>query len=385
MMKFLESTFKHTIAFLEKTKPDVIFYSVIATLPAYVLYRVAEKKGIRNIILSSTRLGNKFTFSYDTFTGMNKALDDFEEKNIKEKYKTEAIEYLKNYRLKGEKPGYVPTAMEEGRKRISPINQTKSVLRGIKNILYYNFTDQENSYIYHGVTVSNLIREVLKTNEKIRKTRNIKFEDPKDEDYVYFPMHLQPEMTTMVMAPMYLDQFTLIENIAKSLPISIKLYVKEHPYSVLTGKNDPESYERLEKIPNLRFIRPDIPSKDLVEKSKGVLVITGTAGLEALMLKKPVITFGNVFFNKLKMVKKLKNINDLPYLVKDIIDNPGHDDGELINFMAAIFQNSFEADLTRMYTVSPVSTEQILKHKDFPIFVENFAKELGISMNNPKQ
>ena len=38
-----------------------------------------------------------------------------------------------------------------------------------------------------------------------------------------FPIHFQPEASTLVQAPMYLDQLALLRDIAKALPIGHRL------------------------------------------------------------------------------------------------------------------------------------------------------------------
>jgi hypothetical protein len=48
------------------------------------------------------------------------------------------------------------------------------------------------------------------------------------EQYVLYPIHFQPEASTLVQAPYYLDQAALIEDISKSLPVGYQLHVKEH-------------------------------------------------------------------------------------------------------------------------------------------------------------
>ena len=55
---------------------------------------------------------------------------------------------------------------------------------------------------------------------------------PSGAPYVYVPLHFQPEMTTLVLAPFCVDQIAVIENVAKTLPIDHRLYVKEHKASL---------------------------------------------------------------------------------------------------------------------------------------------------------
>ena len=92
-------------------------------------------------------------------------------------------------------------------------------------------------------------------------------------------------------------------------------------------------YEELVKIPNVQLINPHTPGLNLIKNSKLVLSISGGAIWEAIFLKKPTITFADVWFNKLSMVKRSRNIEELPYLVKEQLENFRHDEKELVNFI----------------------------------------------------
>ena len=65
---------------------------------------------------------------------------------------------------------------------------------------------------------------------------------------------------------------------------------------------------------------PETNTFELVKSSKLVTTITGTVGWEALLFKKPVIAFGDVYYNKLSFVKKCTEIEKLPILVKEQLD-----------------------------------------------------------------
>ena len=195
------------------------------------------------------------------------------------------------------------------------------------------------------------------------------------EKYVFFPLHFEPETATMVMAPMYLDQINLIQNMAKSLPINYKLYVKEHPFMVLLGMRAPDYYKKLQKIPNVVLIKPEIKSEEIIMNAELVITITGTAGFEAVLLKKPVIAFGRVFYNKLDMVRKCSDISSLPKTIADVLDGYKHDENELIDFLGAILQASFEIRLSEMYGQGQAELlpfEKVLNHPDLPVLIKEF-------------
>ncbi len=74
---------------------------------------------------------------------------------------------------------------------------------------------------------------------------------PEDERYVYFPLHLQPEMTTDILGGDYADQVLALEQLRILIPDDIAIYVKENPKQ--TGRLRGEAFfDRLSKIPGRR-------------------------------------------------------------------------------------------------------------------------------------
>ena len=137
------------------------------------------------------------------------------------------------------------------------------------------------------------------------------FLEPCDEKYILLPLHVIPENSTYVKGTMYLNQLNLIEAISKSLPISWKLYVKEHPNTI--GQRSIEFYKKAAKFHNVKLVKLNgyKDSKSWIEKSLGVITITGSTALEAAMLNKPAIVFGNSCFNVLSNIKFANSLNEL--------------------------------------------------------------------------
>ena len=77
----------------------------------------------------------------------------------------------------------------------------------------------------------NLFASIL---NEIQLKKNLKFLSnlnyPKLKNkYVYYPLHLNPETSTLLKGNDFMNQAFLVELISKNIPSNCKLYVKEHP------------------------------------------------------------------------------------------------------------------------------------------------------------
>ncbi|MEK9170191.1 MAG: hypothetical protein AAB674_00910, partial [Patescibacteria group bacterium] len=197
-----------------------------------------------------------------------------------------------------------------------------------------------------------------------------------NEKFAFYPLQLQPEISTMLMAPLYTDQITNIRHIARSLPMEFKLYVKEH--FNMFGFRPRSYYKELLKIPNVKLIDPVFPGFDLIQNAKLIFVLTATTGWEAIFLKKPVISFGEIFYNALSVVKKCRSFEELPYIIKKQLENFQHNEEELINFISAILEDSVHADIYTLWE-KDMSDERLAKEDSgLKMLAENIAKKMGV-------
>jgi hypothetical protein len=108
-------------------------------------------------------------------------------------------------------------------------------------------------------------------------------------------------------------------------------------------------YKEIKKIPNVKLINPIITSFEILPYAKLVATITGTAGWEACLFKKPVITFGDVLYNKLSFVKNCRTPEQLPFIAKEQIENFKYDEEELLCLIAALFGESATVPLQYLW------------------------------------
>ncbi len=117
------------------------------------------------------------------------------------------------------------------------------------------------------------------------------------ERFVYFPLHLQPELTTAALGGVFADQLLAVEALSAWVPQGCFLYLKENPKQTEKQRGS-NFYQRLRALPNVRLLGCQENSADLIRNSVGVATITGTAGWEALFLGKPVLVFGAAWYRE---------------------------------------------------------------------------------------
>lgn len=137
--------------------------------------------------------------------------------------------------------------------------------------------------------------------------------------YLYFPLHLQPELSTSPLAGPYVNQLLVVQLLAYYLPANIYIYIKENPHQTGVSRSL-EFYEELIKIPQVRLVPKTFNTFKLTDNSLAVVTISGTAGLEALYREKPVLLFGHIFFEIARGVFRIRNNHDCKSALNWIIN-----------------------------------------------------------------
>ncbi len=146
-----------------------------------------------------------------------------------------------------------------------------------------------------------MIYELQRYNHKRKYNANVKKHAVKNLDlnrpFVYFALHLQPEMTTSSIGGMYVDQLLAIERIRMAIPADWYIYVKENPKQTYFMRGQ-DFFKRLARIPNVIYVDKEIDTYRLLKHCKLVATITGTVGWEAITGGKSVLIFGDAWYKK---------------------------------------------------------------------------------------
>jgi hypothetical protein len=174
-----------------------------------------------------------------------------------------------------------------------------------KNISYYQYAKTAIKAAAKGALLMDCSSDMA-TMRWFRRTRQLSLAcHPIDMscEYIYFPLNYQPEMTTSPLGGFFCDQISALRALASAIPEGWFIYVKEHPSQYLghsygyLGRTE-HFYQQLNAIPQVRMVPIDLHSQPLIDRSKMVATITGSAGYESLARSKCVIVFGDVWYGQ---------------------------------------------------------------------------------------
>lgn len=110
------------------------------------------------------------------------------------------------------------------------------------------------------------------------------------DNFIYYPLQTEPEATLQAFSPEFFFQHTLVIMLAKAAPFSMPVLVKET--FLAAGRRPSNFYDQILDLLNVSFIDMSVEGIDVIKKSKIVCTISGSAGIEAALLGKPILNFG---------------------------------------------------------------------------------------------
>jgi len=353
-LRFLQRWFSFYDKFFSEFNPDLVITDGLAAAPSLIPFRLVQDYGGHGLWWRTTRIKDRQAFHIDS------AYEDFYEvRGLYERLKTgevdassfpkarqNAKDYLHEFRETGETQAQLQRYdINTFKRKVQKL--TLAAPRYIRYWYLYNIsrTSTIKKDDYTRPTTTERVRNDL---EQVYRKYCIKYSDVfekpnNDENFVYFPLHLQPEYSTMYLAPMYLNQIEAIRKISRSIPVNHKLYVKEHPSMIKKrGWREMDYYKELKSLSNVELINPFANSHSLIKESELVTTITGTAGFEAVMYKKPAIVFGKPHYRVIPFIYNYDSPENLSQLIQIALSDHEHNDEVLLKYLTALFEKSFE-------------------------------------------
>ncbi|MFC1558567.1 hypothetical protein ACFL40_04340, partial [candidate division KSB1 bacterium] len=233
-----------------------------------------------------------------------------------------------------------------------------------------NIVKKIKKYYFSGLRKITSIKDVIKFSTYARKIRlychaifysRLFHNIIEDENYFYFPLQYQPEVTVDIMAPFYKEQKIVVDFVSKSLPAGYKLAVKEHPHAY--GLRPIKYYKEIAKNPRVKLIKIGADGYDLIKRSSGVISLSGTSGWQAFINGKPVVVFGNIFYKLAENgVYFVDNIYKLPYIFQEIIRDFSPDEDEILKFCYAVYNCTYDGFVGPPFYDSYIMTDENIKN-----------------------
>lgn len=156
---------------------------------------------------------------------------------------------------------------------------------------------------------------------------------PPPGPYLYYPMHMAPESMVDTWAPFYQNQLGFLEQLALAVPADTTLVIKLH-------FSDPDNYSlgqllRLLRMPCLRIAHPNASGSAFIEQAALVLGIQGTSCLEAALLGKPVLIFGDSPYLHFPRSERARRPDELYGQIKRMLDQEPPAETEIVEAYAA--------------------------------------------------
>jgi hypothetical protein len=182
--------------------------------------------------------------------------------------------------------------------------------------------------------------------EHLRKMRNLAWLQNNSrksiplEPYLAFFLHFQPEASTSSNAPRWINQESIIEQLAINAPYGLKILAKEHPHSY--GLRGQEYFGPLLEIPNVYMCHPTVNSYEVAQNAEAIFTIAGSIGLEGIFMKKRVAVLGRPYYSTFPGVKKLNYPEEIFPALRDPAWQPATMTEELENFGAAYISSAHD-------------------------------------------
>jgi hypothetical protein len=156
--------------------------------------------------------------------------------------------------------------------------------------------------------------------------------------FVFFPLHLLPENSVLTLSRTY-NEFECLFQLSKVLPPDWKIAVKINPNMLSSYDTHPNRYYLdMSSLPNVQFVHPSLPSGEIIERSRAVAAISGTALLEAAIYGKPGFRWGRTEFEVVDLVHEFN-----PLQVRDQLE---HKTSRNLNYyIQACFSHGFRLDM----------------------------------------
>jgi hypothetical protein len=317
---------------------DIVLSGGLCDGVSYFLYKFCIRKGIKFYYHIPNRFGSEYYLSDHPDSGPIDFIEKYN-KNLK-LYENDINQFNKTFNIVN---NYLQNKSQPDYLKDKTLVFKYFTIQDLKILL--NALLNRNKKIFHGE--SNIFKLILQRLHKFKQkfkyqsivTKNKGLLKENDKlNYFIFPLQFHPESATILLGKWFHNQVEILKIISRILPVDVKILVKEHPHSI--GRRPAGFYEEISKLHNIVIINSNYPVNELINKSLGVITISSTMGLEAILKNKPVILFGDIHYGVLSEVIKATDLRKIEHYINEALNFKGYKENQKWAFLKTIFDRT---------------------------------------------
>ena len=273
LLSILQTALEELEQLFNSLQPDMVVGFICVTILDYLAYLFAKSRGIPFYNLRPTRVGDRVTFG-TTLNDPSPALANAYARICRSRtspFLHDAQAYIERVRTKDGRYEGVVNPSDKPALKVSGKNLLRlpAIVKWSKEYMRYR-----RGLARHDNHVPDPLRSALyavainpwraRQIGKRLKDRYVRGEMLSSLNYVFFPLHTEPEVSLLVYGRPFVNQIEVIRWIAMSLPLDAVLVVKEHPWMV--GKRSWGAYRKILNIPRVHLADPRLTVRDLIKE-----------------------------------------------------------------------------------------------------------------------
>lgn len=341
--RIVRRAFRFADQMLETTRPDLIYCFELASLWSFVVWLIAQSRGIRCVILRRSKIRSEHCFLTTDRHMFNVAARELAVAKRKSSacVSDRAIQIIRDFRDHPRMVSYIRTKWDRRRGQSRWWTWHAQWARSVASLARPSEAKR----------LKQAGRSLVEFNKRFYNAgRQQKFLTTFDAGelammrYILFPVHKETDLSVYFQAAPWFDQRSTIRLLASLLPHGCRLLVREHPDN--HGLRPSRYYRELLGLPNVILIDPFDSQFKYIANADLLVTENGSSGWEALLLKRKVIALSTTFYDGAGLARKVEKPADLGKVIVDMISKPvpvesGEYDRDLGRMIDAEYETTF--------------------------------------------
>ena len=186
--------------------------------------------------------------------------------------------------------------------------------------------------------------------------------------FVYYPFHVPADVALTLRSPQYFDQCALIDYLARTIPATHRLAIKEHP-ALVGATPHARLVDLLRRYDNIVLLRPTINNHDVLAAADLVVTVNSKSGAEALLHGRRVVVLGDAFYRDCNVVRAVDQLSALPAVMRESLERPAPSPAAVRQFFQSVWDSSYPGELyatdphnSRVFAMSILSALNVEVH-----------------------